>query len=78
MARSDGLESSHARLFVDFFLRAGCDYHSRCRRGPVFFLLGFSAIAALAFTGHVAAVDLMVALAGATPATPVVSGAAKG
>jgi hypothetical protein len=77
MARSDGLESSHASPFVDFLLRARSDYHSRSRRSGLFVLLGIPSLAALALTRHVAAVDLVVALAGATTATPVVSEAAN-
>jgi hypothetical protein len=63
MARSDGLESSHASPFVDFLLRAGRDYHSRCRRSRVFVLLGLPAAPALALKRNGTFADPLVALA---------------
>jgi len=47
MARSDGLESSHANPCVDFRLRAGTDYRRRCHRCSLLVLLGVPAAAAL-------------------------------
>jgi len=68
MARSDGLESSHASPFVDFRLRAGSDYHSHCRPGCIFVLLGVPATAALALEHNGAPADSILALARAASA----------
>jgi hypothetical protein len=47
MARSDGLESSHASPCADCPLRASGDYHPGCRRGAVLVLRGLPNTATL-------------------------------
>ena len=68
MARSDGLESSHASPFVDFLLRARSDYHSRSRRSGLFVLLGIPSLAALDVERNGPAAHSILALAGAASA----------
>jgi len=69
MARSDGLESSHASPCAGFSLRAGRDYHSCRRRRPVFLLLGFPAATALVVDRDGPPTHSILALArAATPA----------
>ena len=62
MARSDWL-GEPPNACIDFRLRAGRDYHSRCRRGPVLVLLGFPAAATLDVERDGQALDSVLALA---------------
>ncbi len=70
MARSDGLERSHASPCADFCLRAGRDYYPGRYSGPVFLLLGLLAAAALDVDRNGASAGSILALARAAALMP--------